>query len=268
MNGTRRGFFILSAPGQQRTEKNVLKDVPPLADGYQAWEDAVHCIRRSWKLNGREMVQVFQDLLGLKWAEVQGDFTGYNQNGELLQGGGGDVKTAVQAVCARVKTHLSPRADYGKIGETKQKENETPRDYLDRLRPVFRQNSGLDYQTDPQSAYQQQLKNAFLNGLLPKVRQMVDKQWIMQHTGTLPEASTHAEHAHKHIKKKESTQTGTFVVDGETRLIAFSGAFRNQSGQRGRGRQRHKAGDRRNDREDRHNKCYNCGKEGHFARDC
>lgn len=268
MNGTRRGFFILSAPGQQRTEKNVLKDVPPLADGYQAWEDAVHCIRRSWKLNGREMVQVFQDLLGLKWAEVQGDFTGYNQNGELLQGGGGDVKTAVQAVCARVKTHLSPRADYGKIGETKQKENETPRDYLDRLRPVFRQNSGLDYQTDPQSAYQQQLKNAFLNGLLPKVRQMVDKQWIMQHTGTLPEACTHAEHAHKHIKKKESTQTGTFVVDGETRLIAFSGAFRNQSGQRGRGRQRHKAGDRRNDREDRHNKCYNCGKEGHFARDC
>lgn len=57
----------------------------------------------------------------------------------------------------------------GKIGEVKQKENETASDFffLDRLRPVFRQHSGMDYNED--------IMNAFLNGLLSAVKSHVGK---------------------------------------------------------------------------------------------
>ncbi|KAL3981334.1 collagen type VI alpha [Sarotherodon galilaeus] len=74
----------------------------------------------------------------------------------------------------------APNPDYGKIGETKQKENESASDFLDRLRPVFRQNSGL----------------------LPKVRAHVDKHWVTQNTGSLADALQHAEHAVKVQKNK------------------------------------------------------------------
>lgn len=102
----------------------------------------------------------------------------------------------------RIRTILAPRPDYAKIGETKQKENETASDFLDRLPPVFRQNSGLEYTEGPETPYQQQLKNAFLKGLLPKVRAHVDKHWVTQNTGNLPDALQYAEHAVKVQKNK------------------------------------------------------------------
>uniref|UniRef100_A0A669BSM8 Reverse transcriptase RNase H-like domain-containing protein n=1 Tax=Oreochromis niloticus TaxID=8128 RepID=A0A669BSM8_ORENI len=96
----------------------------------------------------------------------------------------------------------APNPDYGKIGETKQKENESASDFLDRLRPVFRQNSGLEYDEGVNTPFEQQLKNAFLKGLLPKVRAHVDKHWVTQNTGSLADALQHAEHAVKVQKNK------------------------------------------------------------------
>uniref|UniRef100_A0A669F5W9 CCHC-type domain-containing protein n=1 Tax=Oreochromis niloticus TaxID=8128 RepID=A0A669F5W9_ORENI len=165
----------------------------------------------------------------------------------------------------------APNPDYGKIGETKQKENESASDFLDRLRPVFRQNSGLDYEEGPERPYQQQLKNAFLNGLLPSIRAHVEKHWVTMNTGNLADALQYAEHATRVLKKKE--KGGVFTVDPETGFIAFAGGYqgprRGQGQKNNRGRKRNAGykGDRR-DREDRDNRCYNCGKEGHFARGC
>lgn len=102
----------------------------------------------------------------------------------------------------RIRTTLAPRPDYEKIGETKQKENESASDFLDRLRPVFRQNSDLEYDEGVNTPFEQQLKNAFLKGLLPKVRAHVDKHWVTQNTGSLADALQHAEHAVKVQKNK------------------------------------------------------------------
>lgn len=115
---------------------------------------------------------------------------------------------------------MAPRADYGKIGELKQKEAETASDFLDRLHSVFRQHSGLTYEEGPETPYQQQLKNAFLNGLLPPVNSHVEKHWVTMNIGSLPDALQYAEHACRVIKKKHEN-VGTFTVDPETDLLHF-----------------------------------------------
>lgn len=169
---------------------------------------------------------------------------------------------------------MAPRADYGKVGEVKQKA-ETASDFLDRLRPVFRQHSGLNYEEGPETPYQQQLKNAFLNALLPPVKSHVEKHWVTMNIGSLPDALQYAEHAF-HVIKKKNENVGTFTVDLETGFIAFSGEHRGKlqgrrRGNRGRGRGAYKGrGNNRPERFDmeRDNTCWQCGKTGHFSRDC
>ncbi|KAL3973638.1 uncharacterized protein LOC109200185 isoform X2 [Oreochromis niloticus] len=202
------------------------------------------------------MLQVLQDLLGLKLARVRGEYTGNGADGEALRGD--DLIQALNPVYERIRTILAPRPDYGKIGETKQNENESASDFLDRLRPVFRQNSGLEYDEGVNTPFEQQLKNAFLKGLLPKVRAHVDKHWVTQNTGSLADALQHAEHAVK-VQKNKAAQTGVFVVTTEGGIVAYAGK---NPQQRGKGRKQN-TGDK-----ERHKRCYNCDKEGHFARDC
>lgn len=106
--------------------------------------------------------------------------------------------------------------------------------------------------------FEQQLKNAFLKGLLPKVRAHVDKHWVTQNTGSLADALQYAEHAVK-VQKNKTAQTGVFVVITEGGIVAYAGK---NPQQRNRGRQRYKAGDIKNDRE-RHNRCYNLSYQTH-----
>lgn len=90
-------------------------------------------------------------------------------------------------------------------------------------------------------------------------------------TGNLADALQYAEHATRVVKKKE--KGGVFTVDPETGFIAFAGGYRGQrqGQQKGKGKKcggyKGYKGDRGR-RGERDNRCYVCGKEGHFARDC
>lgn len=255
-------FLYVFRAWSQTDGLNVLKDVPPLNEGFETWREAVELIRTHWHLNAIEMLQVIQDLLGLKMGTVKDDFTGTDPQGRALGPTSDALRNQLTPLYDRIRTRLAPRADYGKIGEVKQKEAETASDFLDHLRPVFRQHSGLNYQEEPQTPFQQQLKNAFLNGLLPKVRAHVEKHWVTQNTGSLQDALQYAEHAVKVQKQKE--KGGVFTVDPATGFVAFSGEYKGQKQGQYRGKEKRNGG-YKGDRRPRNNRCYNCGKEGHFA---
>lgn len=96
-----------------------------------------------------------------------------------------------------------------------------------------------------------------MKGLLPKVRAHVDKHWVTQNTGNLPDALQYAEHAVK-VQKNKAAQSGVFVVTTEGGIVAYTG----RNPQKGKGKKQNK------DDKERHKRCYNYDKEGHFARDC
>lgn len=167
-------------------------------------------------------MQLFQDCLGLSWGRIRGDFTSSQPDGRAFPPGHADLQAALIPVFDRARQQLAPRANYGKIGQVKQSDTENPHEYMDRLRPVFRQNSGLNYADDPQSPYQQQFKRDFIKGLLPRIRPHVEKYWVTQDTGTVDEALQYANHAQTVVKNKE--KASVFALDTDTALTAFSGS--------------------------------------------
>ncbi len=131
----------------------------------------------------------------------------------------------------RIRQQFRRRADYGKISQCKQKDEETPEDFLDRMRVVFRSNSAIEYNEDPDGVYQQQLKRAFLAGLKPEIRKYIDKHWVHQNTGTLQQGLEYAQHAYK---GQQRAKEGTFTLADGLVALHFSG-HRGRGGFRGHG---------------------------------
>ncbi|CAI5669281.1 unnamed protein product [Oreochromis niloticus] len=271
-----RPTILVYRPWTHKDRQNVIKGIPLIQEGYEPWQAAVREVITQWHLNGHEVMQLFQDCLGLSWGRIRGDFTGSLPDGRAFPPGHADLQAALIPVFDRARQQLAPRANYGKIGQVKQSDTENPNEYMDRLRPVFRQNSGLNYADDPQSPYQQQFKRAFIKGLLPSIRSHVEKYWVTQDTGTVDEALQYANHAQTVVKNKE--KASVFALDTDTAFTAFSGSggyrggFRGQ--RRGRGMYRGRARGRGRQRYtytadgDSSTACWKCGKEGHFARHC
>ncbi|XP_033181819.1 uncharacterized protein LOC113174511 isoform X2 [Anabas testudineus] len=136
------------------------------------------------------------------------------------------------------------RADYGKIG----------------------------HNSDPNSAYRQQLKMAFVRGLRDPVQLLVKKQWVNIDTGSVQEAVNHAKHATRVLDQKDK-MTGAFTNE----LTSFRGRGRgrgrgNSYGRRrggyGRGRSPYHNKQQQKDEDYEKNQCYVCQKGGHFAANC
>ncbi|KAL4008007.1 hypothetical protein ACER0C_001859 [Sarotherodon galilaeus] len=252
-----RPTIFVYRPWTYKDRQNVIKGIPSIQEGYEPWQTAVREVITQWHLNGHKVLQLFQDCLGLSWGRIRGDFTGSLPDGRAFPPGHVDLQAALIPVFDRACQQLAPRANYGKVGQVKQSDTENPHEYMDRLRPVFRQNSGLEYADDPQSPYQQQFKRAFIKGLLPHIRSHVEKHWVTQDTGRVDEALQYANHAHTVVKNRE--KASVFALDTDTALTAFSGS----GGYRGgRGRFRHTPNSVSSAT------CWECGKKGHLARDC
>ncbi|XP_026224957.1 uncharacterized protein LOC113168161 [Anabas testudineus] len=163
---------------------------------------------------------------------------------EVLVADSQPLQITVIPVMEADKTQFAIRADYGKIG----------------------------HNSDPNSAYQQQLKMAFVKGLRDPVQLLVRKQWVNIDTGSVQEAVNHAKHATRVLDQKDK-MTGAFMSE----LTSFRGRGRgrgrgNSYGRRrggyGRGRSPYHDKQQQKDEDYEKNQCYVCHKGGHFAANC
>ncbi|MEQ2213973.1 hypothetical protein XENOCAPTIV_024845 [Xenoophorus captivus] len=158
------------------------------------------------------MHQCLSQLFGHRWCRVAGDFTGNDAQGNSMAHNSADLRDALRILYDRIRTEYTQTADYGKISQCKQKDEEDPQDILNRMRRVFRANSTIPYNEVENGAYQQQLKRAFLQGSKPELRRYIDKHWVHQNIGTVNQALEYAEHAHKTQHTGKQTRLQCMMV--------------------------------------------------------
>ncbi|MEQ2246471.1 hypothetical protein ILYODFUR_038812 [Ilyodon furcidens] len=144
----------------QEDRTAALKGIPPIQEGVQELLAAITELRGSFHLNGREMHQCLSQLFGHRWCRVAGDFTGNDAQGNSMAHNSAGLTDVLRILYDRIRTDYTQAADYGKISQCKQKDEEDPQDFLDRMRRVFRANSAIPYNEVEGGAYQQQLKRA------------------------------------------------------------------------------------------------------------
>ncbi|KAL7392983.1 hypothetical protein ABVT39_004860 [Epinephelus coioides] len=148
------------------------------------------------------------------------------------------------------------------------------------MKKVFRIHSGIPIDDGDNSPYSMQLKYALLIGLRPEISQFVIKHLVGWKNVGLQRTIDYAVHAEETIeaKKRKRKVTDTFLCstlslqgpesrfrlhlheNGDTDEIAFRGN-KNQKNHKGRGGGA--GGESRVT-----DVCYNCGKPGHYVRDC
>ncbi|KAE8297885.1 hypothetical protein D5F01_LYC02364 [Larimichthys crocea] len=277
--------MLVYRPWSAHDRKKATSDIArPSAQGGSA-EEFIREMRGvcdSYMLNGHEIYDCLRDVLKNDWCRVSGDFNGSDANGGPRPNGDNDLQLALNALYDRVRAMWPPRVDYSKIGETQQKEDESPADYRYRLEVVFQANSGIQPNNDANSPYQQQLKMHFLRGLKPEIKSRIDKTWVHKNTGSVAQAVEQAMHADSVIKEKNKRATFTVDEAAGTVTVAYQG--RAYGGRRGgqnrdRGKGRGRGGGRYQQNRDNHretqkekdmreNNCYKCHRPGHLARVC
>ncbi|XP_048843435.1 uncharacterized protein LOC125715668 [Brienomyrus brachyistius] len=259
--------MLVYRPWTAEDRTAALKGIPPVDEGVPEFWTAILELQSSFHLNGREMFQCLRQLFNHKWGKVAGDFTGHGPDNQPLAHNSQALQQSMQQLHGRIETVFMRRADYGRIAQCKQKDGEEPEDFMDRMRVVFRGNSGIPYNEENGGVYQQQLKRAFITGLKPELKRYIDKHWVHQNTGSVQQALEYAQHAHTAQKQKSDA---VFAANDTVAIIHMNppgrGGFRGRSRGRGRGRGAFRSNQRNLLQQD--NTCWTCGKLGHLARQC
>ena len=191
-----------------------------------------------------------------------------------------ELRDALEAVLHRAALIFARRADYGLIGQIKQKDDELITDFRPRFETVFRENSGLAVNDEDNGPYRQQLKNALVGAVHSGIREWVLKNYVGLSTGTLSECMNWLIHAEKVIKNKkkgkpvQKGQAETFLQDdsGEDRVFYSEYEQKDRSRGRGRGvyRGREKYGRRGRGQKQQNSEdgCLICGASEHWVRNC
>lgn len=228
----------------------------------------------SFRLNGRECERALRKTLGPDWVHVCGDWNPNNANGEALPHGAAELTTRLTSMKERIEKIYEMKKDPTVIARTTQKDGEAFEDYYKRMEEVFRHHSGIREEADQRSPYQQQLKLAIHRGSLPAVKSFVEKHMVSLPSADLTNYLDYAIHAEKVMiekKKKKSEKIQPVFIAKDT-------LYSREGRGRGRGRGRYVDRNRSRNRNDsyprgqrtdkREDECYNCGKMGHWARDC
>ena len=111
------------------------------------------------------------------------------------------------------------------------------------------------------TAYHQQLKIAFLSGMRPEISSTIKKTLVGWGLAELGEVKRYTIHYEQHGKSEETKNK----LKGAEYLMATLGEIASKGSDR-KGWKANRRGDKDRDRDN--DRCFNCNKSGHFARDC
>ena len=129
-------------------------DVKAAVEGVRSYKvNVVECgedivgLMNMYHLNGTEMQQVLMQIFGPNWMRIQGNWTPMappvgDARPLPLEADSAALQQAVEGVINRATQTFTRRADYGLIGQIKQKDGELVTDFRPRFEKVFRENSG------------------------------------------------------------------------------------------------------------------------------
>lgn len=222
----------------------------------QEWVTNFDQLMASYQLNGYEATKALQICFGHNWARVKGSYTGKDGAGAWLPAGDGNLSLQITGVGQRVTTVWVKRPDHSKIHATRQVDGEDIHQFRGRLEDVFKANSGLVDDGSADGTYQNQLKQQLLDNMRPALADFVRKHQVGWRTATLIQLMEWAAHAQEVIANKKNKNS-------DTQLQAVAQAMVSMANYQGPNRKGQEKGQK-----PKHNRCYNCDKPGHFAREC
>lgn len=189
-----------------------------------------------------------------------------------------EYRNAVQTLATEFTTVFPHRIDMSRINSCKQKENETPEEYLCRLTDIFNIHSGIEQPNDlgnTAGLWEIHLCNCFLNGLKPDIATEVKKTCVGFQDARLTELRRYAAHVHDQQTQKKKRSEDRRTVDlhnatltmmkavqlntPEDRQDKLRGEWRGRGYGKGRGQWGSFIPS---------DVCFICGEKGHWARDC
>lgn len=253
-------------PWTQRDIEKAVEGIPHPKTGMAGFERDLNGLASSYRLNTGEIERAVRTIVGKDWFAVRGAWVPTGQDGNVIQwteGPGDPFRAKITELCANLTVHYHRHADFSKITECRQGDSETVSQYLERLKDVFNANSGTPeppHGGDQNTPYHQQLKIAFLTGMHPEVSKEVRKNLVGWGLATLAEVKRYAVHHEQHAQTERRKK--------ENRKDAFPMSVLEDKVMGGREREDRTRPDGKGTSKGGTRKCYNCQKDGHFAREC
>lgn len=258
-----QGTMLVHRPWTISEAQEAVKSVTkPDTDIEQTIADITQ-LQAGYHLNGTEMKQALMNIFGLKWGLIAFSFNATTEAGPMAHDRVlAHLQHANTGLFAQARLKFARTPNYAVVQQTQQKSTETVIEFTARMREVFKANSGLPENHDPDSAYQQQLKMAIVGGFQPPIREWLTKNYVALPTASPNDFMTHAVHAERVIREKKQKKASQILIteQGETYVIDTRRPGKRHVDRRDFNHQQ--------ERDRVEGLCYICHKKGHLARDC
>ncbi|XP_036803272.1 uncharacterized protein LOC118936470 isoform X2 [Oncorhynchus mykiss] len=174
--------------------KDIVEDLPDPSKDAVKYSAEMRVLVGQYKPSAAEIAHICKKKLGLRWADVQGQF-----DCNYLWAENGAYQDQITALLARIVEMYPTKTDWTAIRECTMKKDEGLEAFRKRLETCFRLHSGI---RPNEHAYGDLLKDALVRGLTPGLEKAVRTTCISWETEPLATVVQHC----KHAERQQSTQ--------------------------------------------------------------